>query len=155
MIVVDTNLLLYAVNNDAPQHFEAKKWLSRQLSAGVEVRLPWLVIVAFVRISTHSRVFDTPMTVEESVGVVAEWLALDNVQTLNPGARHWEILNRLLLRTGTAGNLTNDAHLAAIAIEHSVLLCSADTDFLRFEGVQYHNPLIDLSIQEPALAYIA
>ena len=155
MIIVDTNLLIYAVNSAAPQHEVAKTWLDRQLSAGVEVGLPWLAVIAFVRLSTNPRVFSLPLSVDESLTLVGEWFALDHVRAANPGPNHWEILSRLLLRTGSAGNLTNDAHIAAIAIEHSALVCSADTDFLRFEGVQYHNPLLDLGIQEPTLAYIA
>ena len=155
MIVVDANLLLYAVNTAVPQHEKAKDWLQRQLVEGIQVRLPWIVIIAFIRITTSRSAFSPPLTVEHSLGLVNDWLALDNVQIVKPGPHHWEILSRLLLMTGTGGNLTNDAHIAAIAIESSALVCSADTDFLRFQGVQYHNPLIDMSIQEPSLAYIA
>ena len=154
MIVVDTNLLMYAINPDAPHYDHASAWLERQLR-GVPVGLPWLVVVAFLRLTTHARIVSKPMTVEQSLEIIAGWLALPNVQILHPGERHLETLSRLLLMTGTGGNLTNDAHIAAIAIENSALVCSADTDFLRFQGVQYHNPLLELSIQEPSLAYIA
>ena len=84
---------------------------------------------------------------------MSEWLRLENVQPLNPGPRHWELLSRLIIQSGTAGNLTNDTHLAAIAFEHSALLCSADNDFQRFQGVQYHNPLAADGVKEPSLAY--
>ncbi len=154
MIVVDTNLLIYALNEDTEHHAKAAEWLQRQLRE-VQVGLPWIVLVGLLRLVTNTRIVRSPMTIDEAVNVVTGWLALPNVETLQPGMRHWEILSRLLLKTGAGGNLANDAHIAAIAIEHSALVCSADTDFLRFEGVQYHNPLMDLSIQEPSLAYIA
>lgn len=153
MIVIDTNLLIYAINLDSPMYDSASTWLDRQLSGRVDVGLPWLVIVAFLRLTTSQRVFESPLSVEGAIRYVSGWLDLPNVTPLNPGNNHYSILSRLLLRSGTGGNLTSDAHLAAIAVEHGALLCSADNDFKRFQGVQYFNPLEEDGVREPLLIY--
>jgi toxin-antitoxin system PIN domain toxin len=154
MILVDTNLLLYAVNGDSPHHPAASTWLTTQIRAGVPIGLPWLVLVAFVRLTTSTRVFPRPLTIEEAMACVNDWLSLPTVNPAEPAPRHWNTLQRLLLRSGAAGNLTNDAHIAAIAIDRGCLLCSADNDFHRFEGLQFHNPLdAGSSVREPSLAY--
>lgn len=153
MIVLDANLLLYAVNRDAPMHDRAKEWLDTQLSAGIKTGIPWLVTIAFLRITTSRRIFQNPFSPDKSLEVLDNWLALPNVSAISPGPDHWNTLQRLILKSGTAGNLTNDAHLAAIAIEHGALLCSADNDFRRFEGLQYFNPFTADAVQEPMLAY--
>ena len=153
MIVVDVNILIYAVNADAHYHDAARRWLDRQLSAGVSIGLPWVVLTAFIRLTTNPKVFPQPLDAEFACDIVGRWLAPETVTTPGPGPKHHEILSRLLLQSGTAGNLTTDAHLAAIAIEHAAVLCSADNDFLRFQGVQHHNPLIEGGVREPSLAY--
>lgn len=152
MIVVDTNLLIYAINQDSPDHAACKRWLENQLSSA-HVGLPWLVVTGFVRITTNPRVLERPLSVERALAYVEEWLALPNVIVAEPGQQHWSVLSRLLLRAGAAGNLTSDAHLAAIAIEHAALLCSADNDFKRFQGVQHFNPLDEDHVREPQLSY--
>jgi len=144
VIVPDVNLLIYAVNQDAPEHERARSWLESTLSGSEPVGLPWLVLVAFLRLTTNRRVFQSPLTATQALGLVTGWLSQPCAMALNPGERHWLILSRLLLRAGTAGNLTNDAHLAAIAIEHNARLCSADNDFRRFADLSFENPLGNL-----------
>jgi toxin-antitoxin system PIN domain toxin len=139
--VIDVNLLLYAVNRDSPKHAEAKGWLERTLTADEPVALPWAVILGFVRIATSARVFKRPLSADEAIGIVDGWLALDSVAPLSPSDDHWRLVKELLAETGTAGNLTTDAHLAALAIESDAELCSTDTDFGRFRRLRWANPL--------------
>lgn len=141
MILVDTNLLVYAVNSDAPLHAPARDWLEETLSTDLVIGIPWLVMVAFLRLTTNPRVMQMPMSAEQALGYVNSWLQQPYVMPLNPGERHWALFNKLLLDSGTAGNLTNDAHIAAIAIEHGYTVYSSDNDFRRFDGLEHVNPL--------------
>ena len=141
MKVLDLNLLLYAVNRDSPRHADAKTWLEETLSGDEHVGLPWAVILGFIRLSTNPRVLPNPITTEQAVAVVDSWLALPAVSPLDPGAEHWRTFRELLLHAGAAGNLTTDAHLAALAIEHGAELCSTDADFARFPRLRLSNPL--------------
>lgn len=143
MIVPDVNLLIYAVNRDAPHHDAARAWMEHSLSGSEPVGLPWLVVIAFLRLTTHPRIFEAPLETDSALGIVAGWLAQPCARPLEPGDRHWLILSQLLRDSGTAGNLTNDAHLAAIAIEHDACLHSADNDFQRFAELRFHNPLAE------------
>ncbi|MEE4331327.1 MAG: type II toxin-antitoxin system VapC family toxin [Wenzhouxiangella sp.] len=141
MIVPDVNLLVYAINADAPQHERARVWWDEALSGSETVGMTWLVMTSFLRLTTHSRVFRNPMTSNQALAFTTSWLAQPCVEAIAPGDRHWLVLSQLLRDSGTAGNLTNDAHLAAIAIEHDACLHSADNDFHRFPGLKHHNPL--------------
>jgi len=153
VILVDTNLLIYAVNRDAPLHDGARDWLETTLSSTTIVGLPWMVLIAFLRLTTNPRVVQSPVSIDQALTVVDGWLKQPYVMPLNPGERHWAILNRLLLSSGSAGNLTNDAHLAAIAIEQGYALYSADNDFRRFEGLEHVNPLEPGDIHESRKRY--
>lgn len=153
MILIDTNLLVYAVNQDAPRHLAARNWLEETLSGTTPVGLPWLVLLAFVRLTTNYRILASPLRVEQALQYVEGWLAQPCVTTLNPGDHHWLILSRLLRESGSAGNLTNDAHLAAIAIEQGCSLYSADNDFKRFPGLTHVNPVESREVHEPGAAY--
>lgn len=141
MILVDANLLLYAVNRDLPQNPRARAWLEEVLSGDENVGLPWVVILAFLRLTTSARVFERPLTVEQAVAYIDEWLAQPLVTTVTPGKGHWMILHNLLTISGTGGNLTTDAHIAALAIEHGYTVYSTDNDFRRFSGLCHVNPL--------------
>jgi toxin-antitoxin system PIN domain toxin len=141
VIVVDLNLLLYAVNADANRHEAARSWLEETLGGDVPVGLPWVVILGFLRISTNPRVFPRPLGVDDAIRIVDGWLALPTVRCLEPTGRHWPILRRLLGELGAAGNLTTDAHLAALALENGATLCSTDNDFGRFAGLRWENPI--------------
>lgn len=132
MIVVDTNVLLYAVNSRAPQHERTVHWLDQALKESQVLGLPWVAALGFIRISTNRRVFPTPLTPEEALGAVRTWHAHPAVTVPEPTARHLAVLSGLLLESGTAGNLTTDAHLAALAIEHGASVATFDRDLARF-----------------------
>lgn len=149
MIVPDANLLIYAVNREAPAHSESRAWLEKTLSGSTPVGMSWLVLVAFIRITTHPRILQRPLSSLQALDFVGGWLEQPFVTPLNPGERHWLILSRLLRSHGAGGNLTNDAHLAAIAIEHGGTLCSVDHDFQRFDGLEFFNPLQSSRVHEP------
>lgn len=141
MKLVDLNLLLYAVNRDSPNHARAKAWLDHALSGDETVALPWIVVLGFLRVSTASRIMSRPLTVEQATAIVDSWLERHQVLLLDPADEHWRVLRDMLIEAGTAGNLTADAHLAALAMEHDAELCSTDGDFARFRRVRWRNPL--------------
>jgi uncharacterized protein len=141
MLLLDANLLVYAVNRNAPHHRTARAWLERTLSGDEAVAVSWTVLLAFLRLTTHPRILDRPLTVNEAIAAVDDWLAAPLVRILEPTPEHWVVFKRLLADAGTGGNLTTDAHLAALAIEHGSELCSTDTDFARFKGLRWSNPL--------------
>lgn len=142
MKLPDVNVLLYAIDEDSPRHTEARDWLERIMSGTETVGLAWLVLLAVVRLSTRAVVFSEPYSTAEALDLVDGWLAQPNVTVLHPTPRHAVILRGLLEPLGTAGNLTNDAHLAALAVEHGAELCSCDADFRRFPGVRWTDPLV-------------
>jgi len=141
MILPDINLLVYAHNLRAPQHPKALAWWNGCLQSSDGVALAWAVIMGFVRITTHPRVFASPMTVADAVDRVEEWLSLPHIQIVHPPATHFQTWSVQLKQLGTAGNLTTDAHLAALAIERGLILHTTDADFARFPGLKWHNPL--------------
>lgn len=141
MKLIDLNLLLYAVNRDSVRHDTAKSWFEGALAEDEAVALPWAVLLGFLRLTTSPRILPRPLGPEQAIAVVDGWLALPRVVTLHPGDEHWPILRRLLSGSGTAGNLTTDAHLAALAIEHCCELYSTDADFSRFASLRWVNPL--------------
>jgi len=139
--VIDLNLLLYAVNRDSPRHSDAKTWLEEAMSGEERIALTWTVLLGFIRLTTSPRILEHPLSVDDALHTVEAWLAQPSVSPLEPGDSHWSILRDLLLEAGAAGNLTTDAHLAALAIEHGAELCSTDTDFARFKRLRWTNPL--------------
>lgn len=141
MILIDANLLIYAIDADSVHHARARRWLEETLSSDASVGLAWIVVLAFVRITTRAGIMRNPLTPEQAIGFVDGWLAQPYVSLVAPGEGHWRVLRNLLLSGGTAGNLTSDAHLAALAIEHGCDVTSADNDFRRFAGVTLINPL--------------
>ncbi len=136
MRVPDANVLLNAKNVESPHHEAARSWLDRALAATETVGFATLVVVAFIRISTRAQIFPQPLSVAEALDQVDSWFSSGNATTVNPGARHPPLLRSLLEHTGTAGNLTNDAHLAALAIEHKAALATFDGDFHRFPSLK-------------------
>ena len=142
MILIDANILIYAVNQDAPLHSAAQRWLERAIGHGEPLGLAWNVILAFLRLTTRAGLFRNPMPVETAFDLVDAWLSEPSVTIVEPGPQHGRVLRDLLLTAGTAGNLTSDAHLAALAIEHGAELCSSDSDFARFGGLRWRNPLV-------------
>jgi uncharacterized protein len=143
MILVDANLLIYAHVQSFTQHARARSWLDARLGSGGGVALPWASLVAFVRIVTNPRVFERPEPIADAWRQVEAWLDADAVWVPEPGERHRSLLAALLAVGGMRANLVPDAHLAAIAVEHGLLLCSTDGDFARFPGLRWQDPLRD------------
>jgi toxin-antitoxin system PIN domain toxin len=141
VILPDVNLLVYAYNRDAHRHAAARAWWEGLLTSSEPVGLPWAVSCGFVRLMTHPAVVVRPLDGTSAIRHVRSWLDRSNVEVLDPGPRHLELLERLLAECGTAGNLTTDAHLAALAIEYQCELHSNDSDFGRFSGLRWRDPL--------------
>jgi uncharacterized protein len=141
MILLDVNLLIYAIDSEAPLHRRAKQWLEQVLSEPETVAISWSTVLAFLRLTTSRRMYRTPLPVEVALNTVGTWLAHPSVTLVHPGAKHFSILRELLIAVGMGGNLTSDAHLAALAIEHGAELCSSDYDFGRFPRLNWSNPL--------------
>jgi toxin-antitoxin system PIN domain toxin len=141
MILPDVNLLFHAYNSESPVHAAARRWLETVLSGTRPVGLAWVSILGYIRIATHRQILTQPLPVATACAHARAWLAQPYVTLVDPGARHAEILFGLLESLGTAGNLTTDAHLAALSIEHQAELHSTDADFARFPGLRWVNPL--------------
>jgi len=141
VIVPDLNLLIYAYNEAARAHQSARAWWEDAVASERPIGIPWAVSFGFIRLLTHPSVLEQPVEVQTAVAIVASWLELPNVQALNPGARHLEFARHLFTEVGVGGNLTTDVHIAAIAIEHQAEVHSNDSDFGRFPGLRWHNPL--------------
>ena len=141
MILVDANLLIYAKFSDLPQHSVARTWLEGQLSTPGKVGIPWQTSLAFLRLSTNPRLFGRPLSIEAAWRQVTEWSQHVRVWIPEPVADHAMILGEILISAKATGNLVPDAHLAALAIGHGLTLCSTDSDFARFRGLTWVNPL--------------
>ena len=141
MILPDISILVHAYNSDSSRHAAARCWWERTLADPRGVGMPWATVLGFIRIMTHRGIMDNPMRPSEAIRRVRTWLTHPRVQILTPGERHAEILFSLLEEIGTAGNLTTDAHLAALAIEYQAELASTDADFARFPWLRWFNPL--------------
>lgn len=132
MRISDVNLLLYAYDASSPKHRAAGDWLASELSGSQTFAFAWVVLLAFLRLGTDPRVFAEPLAPGEALDLIDSWLAVPCTTVVDPTQRHTAVLRDLLAPLGTAGNLTTDAHLAALAIEHGAELCSCDADFSRF-----------------------
>jgi toxin-antitoxin system PIN domain toxin len=142
VILIDSNILIYAHAVESPHHQIAKSWLDQQFNGPGRVGIPWLSILAFLRLMTNIRIVNRPLPIADVWLVVAEWLAHPNVWIPQPTEQHSAILGELLTTARIQGNLVSDAHLAALAIEHGLMLCSADSDFARFPALRWMNPLV-------------
>jgi uncharacterized protein len=141
LILIDVNILVYASIDDFPQHRAARDWLDRQLTSTPRVGLPWPALLGFLRIVTNRRAVVGPLSTEDAWAQVTGWLGCDVVWIPQPTERHADILGELLALPGIRAELVPDAHLAALAIEHGLILCSTDGDFARFPGLRWQNPI--------------
>jgi toxin-antitoxin system PIN domain toxin len=141
VILVDANLLVYARVSSLPQHPVARKWLDEQLNGTTRVGLPWPSLLGFLRILTNPRIFERPESIASAWRQVESWLNCPTVWIPLPTDGHRSVLATLLAHLGGGANLIPDAHLAALAIEHGLTLCSTDGDFARFRGLRWLNPL--------------
>lgn len=140
-MLLDANLLLYALNRSADQHDAATAWLTEQLNGPRRVGLPWQSLGAVLRIATHPRAFARPLSSAAAWRQVSDWLDAPAAWVPEPGPSFASLLQELVIRHDVRGNLVPDAMLAALAIEHGVTLYSADTDFARFDALRWVNPL--------------
>jgi toxin-antitoxin system PIN domain toxin len=140
MVVVDANVLIYAVDQTSAHHDRSRSWLDASLAGTEAVGLAWIALLAFIRIGTNASIFPAPMTTDEATAQVEAWLAAPAAVIAQPTPRHASLLRGLLRATGTAGNLTTDAHLAVLALELGADVVSYDRDFARFPGVRHRLP---------------
>jgi uncharacterized protein len=141
MMLIDANILIYAHVSSFVQHNAARDWLDQQLNGLARVGLPWISLVAFLRLVTNPRVFENPEPIADAWQQVRSWLSADTAWVPQPGERHADILGKFLALPGVHGNLVPDAHLAALAVEHGLTLYSSDGDFARFEALRWINPI--------------
>lgn len=141
-MVVDTNVLLYAANSRARHHEASVQWLEGALSGERTVMFPWVVLLGFLRLSTSRAALSQPIEIDRALEFVEDWLAAAPAVIVEPGAEHLRRVAELLTPAGSGGNLVNDAHLAAIALEHNVPMVSFDTDFDRFPGLERIQPTL-------------
>lgn len=136
MKIPDANVLLYAIDPAARHNEPAKQWLEASLSGGEPVGLAWTTLLGVIRLTTNPAVYDEPLDADQALDLVDEWLDAPPATIVDPTTRHRDVLRGLLSDAGTAGNLTSDAHLAALAIEHGATLATFDADFHRFSGLK-------------------
>lgn len=141
MILVDANLLVYAHVCGFPQHVAARRWLDTQIGGPGRVGLPWPSLLAFARLTSSPRIFERPLGIKAAWTQVRAWLGNPNVWVPVPTESHAAVLGPLIEAAASRPNLVPDAHLAALAIEHGLVLCSTDADFARFPGLRWQNPL--------------
>jgi uncharacterized protein len=140
MKLLDANVLLYALDDTSSRHAGAKAWVDAALSGREEVGFAWIVLLAVVRLTTKAAVFARPLRAAEAFDIIDDWLAQPCATILHPTIRHAALLRGFLSATGTAGNLTTDAHLAALSVEYGATVATYDADFSRFPGVLTVNP---------------
>jgi uncharacterized protein len=140
-MLVDANILLYAVDETSPQHDRARGWLEDALNGARRVGLPWSSLTAFVRIATHPRALRTPLGAADAWAYVEDWLDAPAAWVPQPGRGHRDILGRLVRELDLRGNLVTDAVLAALCVEHGLSIVSADSDFARFRELTWINPV--------------
>ena len=141
MILVDANILLYAEDQLGSQHDAASTWWDTQLSGSSPVCLCWTVLGAFIRIGTNPRVFDRPLSLDQAISRTQSWIDQPCTRIVSPTERHWAVFQKMLRQGQAVANLVTDAHLAALAVEHGCELASTDSDFSRFSGLRWRNPL--------------
>jgi toxin-antitoxin system PIN domain toxin len=142
MILLDANLLLYAKITDYPQHDKTRRWLEERINGSRRVGMPWPTLLAFLRIITNPRLFERSLPMDAAWEQISEWLAMPAVWIPLPTERHAEVLEEIFSSVEVSANLVPDAHLAALAMEHGLTLCSTDNDFSRFPRLRWENPLL-------------
>lgn len=141
MKLIDLNILLYVVNEDATHHVASRTWWEGAVNGDEPIGLPWVVLLGFLRIATNPDIFPRPLDAETALSKVDSWLALESAQPVSEKEDHWDTLRALLAESGASSNLVTDVHLAALAISHGAVLVSCDNDFARFRGLRWENPL--------------
>jgi uncharacterized protein len=132
VILVDANILLYAMDARSPRHDRARAWLEDAFNGDEEIGLPLVSLLAFVRLSTDARVFEVPMGTTEAIGIVTTWLSVPVVRSVWPTPKHWPTLAQVAAAARARGPDVTDAHLAALAREHGASICTTDRGFARY-----------------------
>lgn len=141
MIIPDINLLVYAYNDGATQHATAREWWEGLLRGVEHVGIAWVVSIGFIRLMSNDQVIRSPLSPSDAANRTKDWFRCPHIRPLNPGDRHLEYFHRNLAKLGSGRNLITDAHLAALAMEHDAVLHTNDSDFVRFTGLRWHNPI--------------
>jgi hypothetical protein len=141
MILPDVNVLIYAHDESSKDHSRAKGWWEDQLNGSQMIGLSWVVLLGFIRLLTNPRIYRNPYSPPEILAIIKTWLEQPQVKIIHPSEHHFHRLASLIEQGGTAGNLTTDAHLAALAIERGLILQTTDADFARFPGLKWNNPI--------------
>ena len=141
MILPDVNILIYAYDAPSKDHARARPWWESQLNGSQMIGLSWVAVLGFIRLLTSPRIYQNPYTPPEILAIVKTWLEQPHVRIIHPSDQHFHLLEKLIEQLGTAGNLTTDAHLAALAMERGLILQTTDADFARFPGLKWKNPL--------------
>lgn len=141
MILPDINLLIYAHDETSMYHSRARQWWENQLNGSQMIGLSWVTLLGFIRLLTNPRIYQNPFSATEVLAIVKTWLEQPHVKIMHPSEQHFTLLANLIEQIGAAGNLTTDAHLAALAIERGLILQTTDADFARFPGLKWNNPL--------------
>lgn len=141
MILPDVNLLVYAHDESSKYHARARPWWESQLNGSEMIGLSWVVLLGFIRLLTNPRIYQNPYSPPEILAIIKTWLEQPQVKIIHPSEHHFHRLTSLIEQVGTAGNLTTDAHLAALAIERGLILQTNDADFARFPGLRWNNPI--------------
>ncbi|KUG57135.1 twitching motility protein PilT [Serinicoccus chungangensis] len=139
-MIVDANILLYAVDSTSSHHESSRAFLEERLNGDVRVGIPSQSVTAFLRISTHPRIMAEPLEPAFAATLVDDWMHAPAAWMPETNASTWAILRRLIMKDGVTGNLIPDAQLAALALQHGVPVVSADSDFARFPEVPWINP---------------
>lgn len=142
MILVDANILLYSEDSLSEHHEASRAWWDGLLSGTAPVALCWPVLTAFIRIGTNARLHKRPLTLKEAAGRVQSWLDQPCVRVISPTEQHWTVFQQMMRAGNATANLVSDAHIAALAVEHNCVLASTDTDFARFRGLKWRNPIV-------------
>lgn len=147
MIIVDTNLLIYAYNSDAPAHDRAAAWLVSLFNGDDELGFAEVVLIGFIRIVTQARIMPRALAPAQAIAIVRTWLALSNARLLLTTPESFALSLRAIDQIGVAGNLCTDAQIAALALTYKATVATVDSDFQRFAGIKLFNPLRDPRIR--------
>ena len=141
MIIPDLNILIYAYNSSATEHKKAKKWWEQQISSGILIGIPWVVLLGFIRILSGTKVVENPYRIDELFSIVDQWLSYPNVQLLEQSLESYQMLKELMTSLKLSGASTTDASIAALSFANKARIATNDTDFFRYKGLELFNPI--------------
>src|SRR5271155_2512976 len=139
--IIDTNILIYSVDQSSPFHTEAEEWLNVAFARGDALGIPWVTALAFLRVLTYSSALKQPFTMDEVSVKLDELLSQSNVELIHPSNAHWRLFKELLIENHVSGRFVSDTHLAALCFEHNAQLCTYDRGFRRFKGLKIIDPI--------------